>query len=124
MVFPRPGRVHVIICINQGGYWKFAVGESLRAGGAAVKRREAVPMLADRVEALDARDDVRFLSVSVDRLRRWYRPGLLCIGDAAHATSPARGVGINLAVQDAGATANMAGGSLAPNSRCYWVTWR
>jgi 2-polyprenyl-6-methoxyphenol hydroxylase-like FAD-dependent oxidoreductase len=74
-------------------------------------------MLADRVEALDAWDDVRFLSVSVDRLRRWYRPGLLCIGDAAHATSPARGVGINLAVQDAVATANMAGGSLALNSR-------
>jgi hypothetical protein len=51
--FPRPGRGHVIICINEGGYWKFAVGESRRAGGAAVKRRGAVPLLADRVEELD-----------------------------------------------------------------------
>jgi 2-polyprenyl-6-methoxyphenol hydroxylase-like FAD-dependent oxidoreductase len=72
-------------------------------------------MLAGRVEELDTWDDVGCLSVSVARLRRWYRPGLLCIGDAAHAMSPAAGVGIN-PVQDAVVTANMAGGSLALNS--------
>ena len=69
----------------------------MKASGLEVLRSNVVelfPMLADRVEALDAWDDVRFLSVSVDRLRRWYRPGLRCIGDAAHATSPARRVGI------------------------------
>ncbi|MGB6922267.1 MAG: FAD-dependent monooxygenase, partial [Methyloceanibacter sp.] len=52
-------------------------------------------------------DDVRLLTVKVDRLKRWYRPGLLCIGDAAHAMSPIGGVGINLAIQDAVATANI-----------------
>ena len=67
---------------------------------------------ADRVAELQSWDDVRFLSVSVDRLRRWHRPGVLCIGDAAHAMSPAGGVGINLAVQDAVATANILGPSL------------
>ena len=52
-------------------------------------------------------DDVKLLTVRVDRLRRWYRPGLLCIGDAAHAMSPVGGVGINLAIQDAVAAANI-----------------
>jgi 2-polyprenyl-6-methoxyphenol hydroxylase-like FAD-dependent oxidoreductase len=68
--------------------------------------------VAGRVGELATWDDIRFLSESVDRLRRWYRPGLLCIGDAAHAMSPAGGVGINLAVQDAVATANILGPSL------------
>ncbi len=57
-------------------------------------------------------DDVKLLTVAVDRLKRWYRPGLLCIGDAAHAMSPIGGVGINLAVQDAVATANILAGPL------------
>jgi 2-polyprenyl-6-methoxyphenol hydroxylase-like FAD-dependent oxidoreductase len=61
----------------------------------------------DRVEALVSWDDVKLLSVSVDRLTRWYRPGLLCIGDAAHALSPMGAVGINLAVQDAVAAAKI-----------------
>ncbi|SON58632.1 hypothetical protein MSIMFI_00110 [Mycobacterium simulans] len=68
---------------------------------------ELLPQLADRVTHLDTWDDVHFLQVRVDHLRRWYRRGLLCIGDAAHAMSPAGGVGINLAVQDAVATANI-----------------
>src|SRR5262249_34892156 len=63
-------------------------------------------------------DDVRPLTVVVDRLRRWYRPGLLCIGDAAHAMSPIGGVGINLAIQDAVAAANL----LAPALRAGGVT--
>ncbi|MFJ3385721.1 MULTISPECIES: FAD-dependent oxidoreductase [unclassified Curtobacterium] len=63
------------------------------------------PAFADRVDAIRSMDDVHVLDVRMDRLRRWWRPGLLCIGDAAHAMSPAGGVGINLAVQDAVAAA-------------------
>jgi 2-polyprenyl-6-methoxyphenol hydroxylase-like FAD-dependent oxidoreductase len=63
--------------------------------------------LSDRVTEVRDWDDVRLLSVSVDRLRRWYRTGLLCIGDAAHAMSPIGGVGINLAIQDAVAASNI-----------------
>jgi 2-polyprenyl-6-methoxyphenol hydroxylase-like FAD-dependent oxidoreductase len=68
---------------------------------------KALPFVAPRVDELKSWDDVKLLSVSIDRLRTWYRPGLLCIGDAAHAMSPVGGVGINLAVQDAVATANL-----------------
>ena len=67
---------------------------------------EVVPFLRDRVSVLSTWENVKLLSVSVDRLRLWYRPGLLCIGDAAHAMSPVGGVGINLAIQDAVAAAN------------------
>jgi len=63
--------------------------------------------MADRVGEIRDWDDVRLLTVAVDRLRQWSRPGLLCIGDAAHAMSPVGGVGINLAVQDAVAAANI-----------------
>jgi len=65
------------------------------------------PHLADRVGELKSWDDVKLLTVAVDRLRQWHRPGLLCIGDAAHAMSPVGGVGINLAIQDAVAAANL-----------------
>ena len=68
---------------------------------------KALPFLADRVDELKSWDDVKLLTVSIDRLRTWYRPGLLCIGDAAHAMSPVGGVGINLAIQDAVAAANI-----------------
>ena len=64
------------------------------------------PFLSDRVGELKTWDDVKLLSVTVDRLRKWWRPGLICIGDAAHAMSPIGGVGINVAVQDAVAAAN------------------
>src|SRR5713226_8381276 len=63
--------------------------------------------LRDRVAELDDWSKIRLLTVQINRLRKWYRPGLLCIGDAAHAMSPAGGVGINLAIQDAVATANL-----------------
>jgi 2-polyprenyl-6-methoxyphenol hydroxylase-like FAD-dependent oxidoreductase len=65
------------------------------------------PWLGERVNELKSWDDVKLLTVALDRLPQWYRPGLLCIGDAAHAMSPIGGVGINLAVQDAVAAANI-----------------
>jgi 2-polyprenyl-6-methoxyphenol hydroxylase-like FAD-dependent oxidoreductase len=73
---------------------------------------EIVPFLGDRVNELKDWDEIKLLTVLIDRLREWYRPGLLCIGDAAHAMSPVGGVGINLAVQDAVAAANILTGPL------------
>jgi 2-polyprenyl-6-methoxyphenol hydroxylase-like FAD-dependent oxidoreductase len=70
------------------------------------------PFLSDRVDELRTWDQVKVLTVVVDRLERWSRPGLLCIGDSAHAMSPVGGVGINLAIQDAVATANLLGSKL------------
>ena len=72
-----------------------------------------MPALADRVHELADWDQVSLLTVAVDRLRVWHKPGLLCIGDAAHAMSPIGGVGINLAIQDAVAAANLLAGPLA-----------
>ena len=71
------------------------------------------PFLSDRVRELKDWEDIKLLTVVVDRLRKWYRPGLLCIGDAAHAMSPIGGVGINLAIQDAVAAANILAERLA-----------
>jgi 2-polyprenyl-6-methoxyphenol hydroxylase-like FAD-dependent oxidoreductase len=65
------------------------------------------PFVRDRVGELASFDDIRLLTVTIDRLRQWHRPGLICIGDAAHAMSPVGGVGVNLAVQDAVAAANI-----------------
>ena len=81
--------------------------DTLRANVRAVHAQ-----LGDRVAELRSWDDVPFLRVQVDMLREWSRAGLLCIGDAAHAMSPAGGVGINLAIQDAVAAANMLGPTL------------
>jgi 2-polyprenyl-6-methoxyphenol hydroxylase-like FAD-dependent oxidoreductase len=115
-----PGRL--LVMLNRGSYWQCAF--VIRKGGfddvraAGLPRfRETIarlaPYLSDRVGELADWDDIKLLTVTVDRLRRWHRPGLLCIGDAAHAMSPIGGVGINLAVQDAVATANL----LAPALR-------
>jgi 2-polyprenyl-6-methoxyphenol hydroxylase-like FAD-dependent oxidoreductase len=107
--------------INRGDYWQVAyvipkgADRRVRAAGLEAFRRsigEAVPELADRTEELRDWEAVKLLSVQADRLRRWYRPGLLCIGDAAHAMSPVGGVGINLAVADAVAAANALAGPL------------
>ena len=68
---------------------------------------ELSPFLRDRIGEIKSFDDVKLLTVTIDRLRKWHRPGLLCIGDAAHAMSPVGGVGVNLAVQDAVAAANI-----------------
>jgi 2-polyprenyl-6-methoxyphenol hydroxylase-like FAD-dependent oxidoreductase len=109
-----PGRIFVTL--NRGDYWQCAyvipkgsVEEVHRKGLPAFRAGiiSAVPMFGDRVEEIADWDQVKLLTVAVDRLKRWYRPGLLCIGDAAHAMSPIGGVGINLAVQDAVATANI-----------------
>jgi 2-polyprenyl-6-methoxyphenol hydroxylase-like FAD-dependent oxidoreductase len=70
------------------------------------------PFLRDRIGELKTWDDIKLLTVATDRLRQWHRPGLLCIGDAAHAMSPVGGVGINLAMQDAVAAANILAGPL------------
>jgi 2-polyprenyl-6-methoxyphenol hydroxylase-like FAD-dependent oxidoreductase len=106
----------VLILINRGDY--FQAGFIIRKGsfdeiknhGLDSFRKSLVqiaPYLMDRVHELQDWDQIKLLSVQINRLRRWYRPGLLCIGDAAHAMSPAGGVGINLAIQDAVATANL-----------------
>ncbi len=87
----------------------------MRAAGLPALRERlvrAAPVLRDAVGTLDSWDQVKLLSVQVNRLRRWHRPGLLCIGDAAHAMSPAFGVGVNYAVQDAIAAANLLAGDL------------
>jgi 2-polyprenyl-6-methoxyphenol hydroxylase-like FAD-dependent oxidoreductase len=104
-----------VVLINRGNYWQVGyvlpkgTDRRIRAAGLESFRRsvgEAVSEVADRTDEIQDWDQVKLLSVQVNRLRRWYRPGLLCIGDAAHAMSPVGGVGINLAIQDAVAAAN------------------
>jgi 2-polyprenyl-6-methoxyphenol hydroxylase-like FAD-dependent oxidoreductase len=105
----------MLVMLDRGDYWQCAYViakggiEIVKAKGLDAFRASVAdmsPFLADRVGELKSWDDVKLLSVTVDRLRKWWRPGLLCIGDAAHAMSPIGGVGINMAVQDAVAAAN------------------
>ncbi|MGE0213826.1 MAG: FAD-dependent oxidoreductase [Parvibaculaceae bacterium] len=114
------GRLFVMI--DRGDYWQCAFvipkgkAEEIKAQGIERFRAmvlELSPWLGERVGELGSWEDVKLLSVAVDRLERWSRPGLLCIGDAAHAMSPIGGVGINLAIQDAVAAANLLAGPLA-----------
>ncbi len=113
---------HRLVTLDRGDYWQCALVipkggiERVRAAGLPALRAtivEVAPFFADRVEALASWDDVKLLTVVVDRLTQWWRPGLLCIGDAAHAMSPIGGVGINLAIQDAVAAANLLGAPIA-----------
>ncbi|MGI8456556.1 MAG: FAD-dependent oxidoreductase [Propionibacteriaceae bacterium] len=106
----------ILLSIPRTSYFQLAYftakGDDARLRAEGVERFRARiahlrPDLADRVEELASMDDVHMLDVKLDRLRRWYRPGLLCLGDAAHAMSPAGGVGINLAIQDAVAAATL-----------------
>jgi 2-polyprenyl-6-methoxyphenol hydroxylase-like FAD-dependent oxidoreductase len=119
--FGYAGRGRFMVAINRGEYWQIAYvirkGEyqGVRDAGLEAFRRsvgETIPDLADRTWELQDWEAVKLLSVQADRLRHWHRPGLLCIGDAAHAMSPVGGVGINLAIADAVAAANALAGPL------------
>jgi 2-polyprenyl-6-methoxyphenol hydroxylase-like FAD-dependent oxidoreductase len=119
---------HLMILLDRGSYWQcaFLIGkgqfEALRRQPITTLHAQlsaVVPFLADRMSELSSWDDIKLLNVKVDRLRKWYCEGLLCIGDAAHAMSPIGGVGINLAIQDAVAAANVLAADLrrgAPSS--------
>jgi len=105
----------MMILLDRGDYWQCAYVipkggiDRVKAEGLDAFRKRVLDMsafLSDRIGELKSWDDVKLLSVSVDRLQKWWRPGLICIGDAAHAMSPIGGVGINMAVQDAVAAAN------------------
>jgi 2-polyprenyl-6-methoxyphenol hydroxylase-like FAD-dependent oxidoreductase len=117
----RFDRGKVFVLLDRGDYWQ--CGYVIPKGHFDAIRRQGLeafrdgiaaiaPFLRDRVGELRDWEDIKLLTVAVDRLRRWYRPGLLCIGDAAHAMSPIGGVGINLAIQDAVAAANLLAGRL------------
>jgi len=112
--FIAPGSFFVTL--NRGSYWQCGhvipkgTLENLRAGGLEAWRdglARLAPDLAEGLKSVASWDDVKLLTVEIDRMPRWYREGLLCIGDAAHAMSPVGGVGINLAIQDAVAASNL-----------------
>ena len=119
----EPGRMFIMI--DREDYWQCAflipkgAADEIRKRGIEQFRADIAdlePVLGDRVSELRDWNDVSLLTVRVDRLTRWWRPGLLCIGDAAHAMSPVGGVGINLAIQDAVAAANILAANLAAGS--------
>jgi 2-polyprenyl-6-methoxyphenol hydroxylase-like FAD-dependent oxidoreductase len=121
----RIDRGHVFVMLNREDYWQCAFVipkggfDEIRRRGLPALREEIAalaPYLSNRVGELSDWSDVKLLSVAVDRLRTWHRPGLLCIGDAAHAMSPIGGVGINLAIQDAVAAANILAPALLAGS--------
>jgi len=114
--FGRFAAGRILIQINRGDYWQCAYVIPKGAAAGMMQsdigdfRREIAalsPRLGGRINEVRSWDDVRLLTVALDRLPQWYRPGLICIGDAAHAMSPIGGVGINLAIQDAVAAANV-----------------
>jgi 2-polyprenyl-6-methoxyphenol hydroxylase-like FAD-dependent oxidoreductase len=105
-----------MILINREEYWQCAYViekggfEEIQKNGLENFRKQLAPVspfLTDRMAELKNWDDIKLLSVDIDHLEKWYDEGLLCIGDAAHAMSPIGGVGINLAIQDAVAAANI-----------------
>ncbi|MDB6087401.1 MAG: hypothetical protein JWN85_185 [Gammaproteobacteria bacterium] len=114
-----PGKI--LITLDRGDYWQCAyvipkgAAESVKARGLPAFLEDVSrtsPALKPRLSDVKSWDDVQLLTVAIDRLKCWSAPGLLCIGDAAHAMSPVGGVGINLAIQDAVATANLLGEKL------------
>ena len=124
----RIGAGGFVALLDRGGYWQCAY--VIRKGGMEVVQQRGLPAFREDLarivpfftgrldEELRDWDAIKLLSVGVDRLAQWWKPGLLCIGDAAHAMSPIGGVGINLAVQDAVAAANILAAPLAdPNVR-------
>ena len=117
----------IMVMLNRDSYWQCGYVipkgalETLKERGLDAFRTDLTsmaPFLRGRVSELQDWNEIKLLTVLVDRLRKWYRPGLLCIGDAAHAMSPVAGVGINLAIQDAVATANILARPLAQG----WVS--
>jgi 2-polyprenyl-6-methoxyphenol hydroxylase-like FAD-dependent oxidoreductase len=130
-----PGKI--LVMLNREEYWQCAfvirkgAFEEVKRRGLEAFRADIIsvaPFLKDRAGELRDWESIKLLTVLVDRLRKWYRPGLLCIGDAAHAMSPVGGVGINLAIQDAVATANILAHPLSENyvslSHLQKVQWR
>jgi 2-polyprenyl-6-methoxyphenol hydroxylase-like FAD-dependent oxidoreductase len=116
----EPGKM--LVTFDRGDYWQCAYViakgqyDAVRARGLSALLDDVVemaPVLKAGIEEVKSFDDVKLLTVAINRLPRWTRPGLLCIGDAAHAMSPVGGVGVNLAVQDAVATANILAAKLA-----------
>src|SRR5213594_4616560 len=114
--FGRISKGKMMVMLNRDDYWQCAYlirkgdFDRIKQTGLPAFQNDVVsvvPFLRDRMSELRTWDDIKLLTVRVDRLRKWYRPGLLCIGDAAHAMSPIGGVGINLAIQDAVAAANV-----------------
>jgi 2-polyprenyl-6-methoxyphenol hydroxylase-like FAD-dependent oxidoreductase len=116
----EPGKM--LVTFDRGDYWQcaYVIGkgqyDAVKAGGLDAFRSDVMalaPILTPGIADVKSWDDVKLLTVAINRLKRWTRPGLLCIGDAAHAMSPVGGVGVNLAVQDAVATANLLAAKLA-----------
>jgi 2-polyprenyl-6-methoxyphenol hydroxylase-like FAD-dependent oxidoreductase len=112
----RFDRGSILVMLDRGDYWQCAYviakgsAETLKAAGIEAFRAkiaQLMPFLADRVHELATVDDLKLLTVGVERLDKWWKPGVLCIGDAAHTMSPIGGVGVNIAVQDAVAAANI-----------------
>jgi len=115
----------MMVMLNRGDYWQCGYlirkgeFENIKARGLQQFREDVVsvaPFVADRMNELTDWEPIKLLTVRIDRLVKWYRPGLLCIGDAAHAMSPIGGVGINLAIQDAVAAANILWDRLSRNT--------
>jgi 2-polyprenyl-6-methoxyphenol hydroxylase-like FAD-dependent oxidoreductase len=112
----RFDRGSILVMLDRGDYWQCAYviskgsAETLKAAGIEKFRHKIaglLPFLADRVHELATVDDLKLLTVGVERLEKWWKPGVLCIGDAAHTMSPIGGVGVNIAVQDAVAASNI-----------------
>jgi len=121
-VFARVETGKMLVTFDRGDYWQCAYViakgqyDAVKARGLDAFRGDVIgmaPILKSGISDVKTWDDVKLLTVAINRLKRWSLPGLLCIGDAAHAMSPVGGVGVNLAVQDAVATANLLAATLA-----------
>src|SRR6267154_368597 len=121
-VFARVDPGKMMVTFDRGDYWQCAYViakgqyDAVKARGLQALLDDVVrmaPILKSGISDVKSWDDIKLLTVAINRLKRWTRPGLLCIGDAAHAMSPIGGVGVNLAVQDAVATANLLAAILA-----------